>query len=92
MLELSIDDDTARLADIFYKRFGLDLSNKDHALRRKNFFSKDLGLEPRDLLYLFFDIEKEFDIKIPESDILGNKFCTFNDIVEIICSGKSRGL
>lgn len=90
---LSINNDIEKtLADIFYKKFGLNLSNENHALREKNFFSKELGLEPRDLLYLFFDVEKTFDIEISESDILGNKFCTFDNIVEIICSEKSRGL
>lgn len=91
MLESTVNNDVVKLlADIFRKRFGPDLADENKELRGKNFFGKELGLEPRDLLYLYFDVEREFDIRIPETDILRKKFCTFDDITDIICSIKSR--
>lgn len=41
-------------------------------------------LAPRDLLYLFFDIEKEFGITIPEDDILAKKFNSIKNLIGII--------
>jgi acyl carrier protein len=45
---------------------------------------KEWGLAPRDLLYLFFDIENEFGISIPEEAIEKGKFDTINNIAGII--------
>lgn len=38
----------------------------------------------RNLLYLFFEVEREFSVSIPEEDIANGKFSTLNNIVDII--------
>ena len=43
-----------------------------------------LRLQARDLLYIFFEVEKEFGIKIPEEAIVDGEFDSFNGIVKII--------
>lgn len=72
------------LKNIFMQRFNINIDNKEGWLLNKHLLGIDIGLEARDLVYLYFDIEREFGIAIPEEDIAGGKFNTFNDIAEII--------
>ncbi|WP_313563152.1 peptide maturation system acyl carrier-related protein [Ruminiclostridium cellobioparum] len=73
-----------RLKIIFKERFNIDVDQKESTFFDRNLLYKEIGLEARDLLYLFFDIEKEYNITIPEEVIVDGKFNTFNKIVEII--------
>lgn len=71
-----------RLLEIFEKlKLDTDkvISNKNEKL-----LGKKIGLNARDLLILFFRIEEEFNIKIPESIITEGKFTTFKEMEEII--------
>ena len=71
-----------RLLEIFEKlKLDTDkvISNKNEKL-----LGKKIGLNARDLLILFFRIEEEFNIKIPESIITEVKFTTFKEMEEII--------
>ena len=72
------------LKNIFTQRFNIDMEQQEGTLLDKHLLGTDMGLVARDLLYLYFDIEKEFGITIPDEDIAGDKFTTFNNIVEII--------
>lgn len=58
--------------DYFYidiNRFGIDELNED-------LLGRIFMFKARDLLYLYFDIEKEFGITIPEEVIAAGKFNT----------------
>ena len=72
-----------RLKKIFYKVFGIDFDGKDEEYYNRNLLGY-FQFQARDLLDLYFYIEKEFNINIPEEDIISGKFCTFNNIAEII--------
>lgn len=72
------------LKNVFKQRFDIDVEQKEGTLFDKHLLGMDIGLEARDLVYLYFDIEREFGIAIPEEDIAGGKFNTFNNIAEII--------
>lgn len=49
-----------------------------------------LGLSSRHLLFIYFAIEREFQIKIPEYAITEGKFNTFNNILK--CIYKEKGI
>lgn len=73
-----------RLKEIIKSRFKLnfDIVNKeDYDL---SFFDPVYGFSAGDMLYLFFDVEKAFNIRIPEEYIEKNEFSSFNSIVNII--------
>lgn len=89
----------SKLKAIFLKRFGLDFGamgstapdwfRTDMAPIKEEFGDKKLlgrefGMPPRDLLYLFFDIEKEFGISIPQESIASGEFSTYNGICRMI--------
>jgi len=73
-----------RLKGIFKNRFEMDLDKCDDEALGKNLLGNEFGMKPRDLIYLFFDIEKEFNITIPQEDIAEGRFNSFNNMIGII--------
>jgi acyl carrier protein len=73
-----------RLNGIIKAKFNLDLDGTDQSLSDRHLLGKEINLAPRDLLYLFLDIEKEFAITIPEPEVVSGKFTSFNSIIAII--------
>ncbi len=74
----------AGLSNIFNNRFKINLEQKDTADFNKHLLGREWGFEPRDLLYIFFDIEREFKISIPEEAIESGNFGTINNIAGVI--------
>ena len=72
------------LENIFLKRFKLDFKEMDIEAKNDYLLSSNIKLAPRDLLYVFVDIEEEFKIAIPESYVIEGRFNTFNNILQII--------
>lgn len=78
-------DMNIKLNNIFKKRFDIDLfDNKSDININDNLLGKNFRLKARDLIYLLYDIEKEFNIVISEDDIDNIKFNTINNIISII--------
>lgn len=78
-------DMNIKLNNIFKKRFNIDLfDNKSDININDNLLGKNFRLKARDLIYLLYDIEKEFNIVISEDDIDNIKFNTINNIISII--------
>lgn len=73
-----------RLKAIFKKNFNINLEEIAPDDFDKNLLGKVFRLSARDLLKLFFDIEKEFCITIPEDEIIAGRFNSFNNIADII--------
>ena len=73
-----------RLKKTFKDRFFIDLSEYTNSDLSKELLSGAFKLSPGSLIYLFFDVEKEFNIRIPEEDIAYGKFNSFNNIVDIV--------
>ena len=46
--------------------------------------TKDLGMDSLDTISFFFEIEKAFDIKIPESDISENELFNIDKIIKYV--------
>ena len=43
-----------------------------------------IGMLPRDLFTLFFDLQKKYGIKFVESDVIDNRFDYFDELTEIV--------
>ena len=80
-LETDKNETKKRLNEIFENLIELKLDEKDYD---NDLLNNKIGVSPRELVYLYFAIKKEFSISIPEQQILLGKFSTFNGICEII--------
>ncbi|WP_243151286.1 acyl carrier protein [Clostridium butyricum] len=78
-------DINVKLNNIFKNRFDLDLFNNELDINiDDNILQIDFELRARDLIYLLYDVEKEFNITISEDDINNIKFNTIRNIINII--------
>lgn len=79
------NDINIRLNNIFNNRYTIDLfNNKQDININDNLLGNKFQLKPRDLIYLLYDVEKEFDITVSDDDIDNIKFNTINNIIYII--------
>lgn len=78
----SYEDVEKKLQKIFNDRLSLDFGSEES--KNQKFFSPPLSLMPRDLVYIYFDVEREFETTIPEDDVVAGKFNTFNNILKIL--------
>jgi peptide maturation system acyl carrier-related protein len=69
-----------KLKNIIKSRFGVDFKEDLDA----HLLGASVGMDHMTLIYLFFDIEKEFDIIIPQQDIVAGNFTSINNIVNIV--------
>jgi peptide maturation system acyl carrier-related protein len=73
-----------KLLNLFKERFpGRDLAGRIE-LFDAPLLGADINLQARDLLYFFFDVEREFGITITENMIIEKRFLTINSITGII--------
>ena len=80
--EVAVKD---RLQKILMQRFNINLGTQWQDIQDEHLLGSKIRMAPRDLLYLHSDIEKEFNIKIPEKHIVDGKFSSINNIVQIVC-------
>lgn len=73
-----------KLLKIFKERFNMDLSEGWADIQDEHLLGSKLRMEAGDLIYLFFDIEKEFGITIPEEHIISGKFSSLSSIIQMI--------
>ena len=73
-----------KLVNIFEELFNIVIERNDNDYLDIELIGKDYNLAARDLVFLFFNIEKEFGIYIPEEEVVAGRFNTFNNIAEII--------
>lgn len=50
----------------------------------KEFLSADIKLTPFFLVYIFFEIQEQYQIKFKETDILMGKFKTLNQVAKLL--------
>jgi len=53
-------------------------------INKNSDLTKDLGMDSLDTISFFFEIEKAFDIKIPESDISENELFNIDKIIKYV--------
>jgi acyl carrier protein len=73
-----------RFLKVLEKRFNKELAKYLSIEKDQHFLGYKVGLGPSELLYIYFDLEKEFEITISEEHIVSGRFSTFNNIVKII--------
>jgi len=61
-----------------------DVNPSVKGLRKDANLRKDLELDSLDTISFFFEVEKIFNIKIPESDIADNDLLTINMLIKYI--------
>ena len=71
------------LADIISHRCRLQ-SEEILSLQEESLLGPKIRMPARELLHVFFDVEKSFEIRISESDIAKGRFKSFTDIWTII--------
>lgn len=62
----------------------LDLTKYADQLMGKSLFDLEIGLLPRDLLEIFFELLKVFNIAFEETDVIDSRFDMLSNIVECI--------
>lgn len=70
-----------KLIEILRIRIGVNI---DEEQKDEHLFSKKVNMAPRNLVYLYFFIQEEFDIEIDNKYILDGSFSTIKSIVDII--------
>lgn len=73
-----------KLKNIFLQRFNIDVDTILQDKLDDELLSQSIGMESCDLLYLYFDIENEFNISIPQTEVSKGKFNTYTNIHNIV--------
>ncbi|TYQ14965.1 UNVERIFIED_CONTAM: peptide maturation system acyl carrier-related protein [Acetivibrio alkalicellulosi] len=66
------------------EKFNRDYLCKWEELKNKNLLGYEINFQPRDLVYLFFEIEQVFSITIPSDYIINGEFNNLQNIISII--------
>lgn len=74
-----------KLSKIFKDRLEIDI-NSNSKLASEHFWGEKMNLNVSDILYIYFDIETAFNIKISDSFILERKFYNYRNILEYVNS------
>jgi len=77
-VKIKLKDIMENTFEMNFDAFGNDFVNMD-------LLGTQVGFKASDLVSLYFNVIKEFNINIPEKDIIEGKFNTFNNIAGIIC-------
>lgn len=75
-----------KLSNIFINRFGLDLETVANEDFDRHLLGNVFRLAPRDLVYIYMDIEREFGISIPDEAVTNGALATINGTIDLICS------
>ena len=72
-----------KLNEIFLKRTGINFQ-KQPQLKEENLLGKKLSIPPRELVMICADIEREFNIYIPETDYIDGNVKNYAKIERMI--------
>ena len=72
------------MIEVIKNAVSIDLTKYADQLAEKSLFDLEIGLLPRDLLEIFFELQKVFDITFEETDVIDSRFDMFPNIVECI--------
>ena len=70
-----------KLSSLFHDRMQISI---EKAGMNENLLGGKCNLYPRDLIYLYYFIQEEFEIEIDKKYILDGSFSTINNIADII--------
>lgn len=70
--------------EIFKNKFSIDMGRLSEEQKTRSLLDKTIGLVPRDLLVLFFELQKAFNISFREEDVSEIRFDYYYNIIETI--------
>ncbi len=73
---------TKKVVAYIKEKFSLELG--ENIIKEYSLLDPRIGLTPRDLLVLFMDMQKIYDIRFVEEDIIENRFDYLDNIVYAI--------
>lgn len=68
------------------EKIGIDQQKLNDYGKEKSLLDISIGLQPRDLLTLFFELQRKYEIAFEERDIMESRFDYVDNIVEAIIS------
>ncbi len=83
-MNCNLNDIQKRLDNILSDKFVKKYDCSDLELRNKEMLGSYIRFTPAELLCLFFEVEKEFNILICEEYIVQGRFNTYNNICSVI--------
>ena len=66
------------LCSILKDRLKIKVNEENEAFGDKNLFSREIGLQPIDMIYLMILAEEKFNISFTDSDLDSSDFYTIN--------------
>lgn len=67
-----------KLQEIIYRNSGIWISEQQ---KEELLLSSKIGMNPRELLLIYLEIEKQFNVEIDEKYVVEGKFNTYNNIL-----------
>lgn len=72
------------LGKIFEQRFGIPEKMFCQMDETKDLLAREYNFGYREMIYLLYDIERVFLIKVPDQDLLSGRYGSLKNIIEII--------
>lgn len=79
---MNFNEARQEILNIVINKFSLNIC-VDNSFDKK-LFGGPFNLKARDMLILYFELEKHFKIKFPQRDIIEGKFSTLNEITDLV--------
>lgn len=73
-----------KLAEIIHRRFGITPQEWSEERMDCAFIGPEWQFTARDLVYLYVDVEREFDLSIPAEEVAKGNFNSFRHVERII--------
>lgn len=77
-----------KIISIMKDKLSFKFDEKMDHIELQNFFSKHFNLAPFELAYLLMEVEREFDITIPEIYLIDPGIKTINDFTQYLITNQ----
>ncbi|GFZ33315.1 hypothetical protein CSC2_38410 [Clostridium zeae] len=86
ILEKTLDKQQVldKLSEVIERRFNFSVKEISPSWENELILGSKFGFTPRELIYLFFEVQKEFNLRIPQEHILDGSFKTLAGIADSI--------
>ena len=72
------------IIELISSRMGIEQQRLYNYGKEKSLLDVDIGLQPRDLVTLFFELQKKYEVAFEEKDIIERRFDFLDNIVDAI--------
>lgn len=72
------------IIDLIAEKMGTDKKRLEKYASENSLMDEKIGLQPRDLLTLFFLLQQRYKVKFEENDIINKRFDYLENIAEAI--------